>query len=98
MLGLSLQYHSSISQWCVYSGCSKHMESEKNKFVSLRKEKEGSAKFSNNKSAKIVGKEIVSLETNMLWQKNVLLIENMKHNMLSISQLCDQGHTLLFNS
>jgi hypothetical protein len=31
-------------------------------------------------------------------EENVLLVENMKHNMLSVSQMCDQGHTLLFNS
>jgi hypothetical protein len=30
--------------------------------------------------------------------ENVLLVENMKHNLLSVSQMCDQGHTLLFDS
>ena len=30
--------------------------------------------------------------------KNVLLIENMKPNMLSVSQMCDQGHVLTFTS
>ena len=30
--------------------------------------------------------------------ENVLLVDNMKHNPLSISQMCDQGHELLFNS
>jgi hypothetical protein len=29
---------------------------------------------------------------------NVLLVENMKHNMLSAIQMCHQGHTLLFHS
>jgi len=29
---------------------------------------------------------------------NVLLVEYMKHNMLSLSQMCDQGHTLPFDS
>ena len=29
---------------------------------------------------------------------NVLLIKNMKHNLLSVSRMCDQGHTFLFNS
>ena len=31
-------------------------------------------------------------------QKNVLLLENMTHNLLSVIQLCDQGHILTFNS
>jgi hypothetical protein len=30
--------------------------------------------------------------------KKFLFIENMKHNLLSVSQMCDQGHTLIFNS
>ena len=30
--------------------------------------------------------------------KNVLLVENMKHNLLIVSQMCDQGHTLTFDS
>jgi len=28
----------------------------------------------------------------------VLLIEDMKHNLLGVSQICDQGHTLSFDS
>jgi hypothetical protein len=27
-------------------------------------------------------------------EKNVLLVEDMKHNLLSVIQMCDQGHTL----
>lgn len=30
--------------------------------------------------------------------KNVLLIEYMNHNLLSVSQMYDQGHMLLFES
>lgn len=29
---------------------------------------------------------------------NSLLIENLKHNILSVSQTCDQGHILIFDS
>ena len=28
----------------------------------------------------------------------MLLIENMKHNLLSVIQMCDQGYILIFNS
>jgi hypothetical protein len=31
-------------------------------------------------------------------EENVLLVKNMKHNMLSVSEMCDEGHTLLFYS
>jgi hypothetical protein len=30
--------------------------------------------------------------------ENVLLFKNMKHNLLSVIQMCDQEHTLLFDS
>jgi hypothetical protein len=30
--------------------------------------------------------------------QNVLLVEDMKHNLLSVSQMCDQGHKLTFDS
>jgi hypothetical protein len=30
--------------------------------------------------------------------ENVLLVENMKHNILSVSQMCDQGHKVTFDS
>jgi hypothetical protein len=29
--------------------------------------------------------------------KNVLLVEYLKHNLLSISKMCDQGYTLMFD-
>ena len=30
--------------------------------------------------------------------KNVMFVENMNHNLLSVGKMCDQGHTILFNS
>jgi hypothetical protein len=30
--------------------------------------------------------------------ENVLLVEDMKHNLLSVSEMCDQGHKLVFDS
>jgi hypothetical protein len=30
--------------------------------------------------------------------QNVLLVEDMKHNLLSVSQMCDQGHKVTFDS
>jgi hypothetical protein len=31
-------------------------------------------------------------------EKNVLLVEDMKHNFLSVSQICEQGHKVTFDS
>jgi hypothetical protein len=67
-------------------------------FVTLKKEKYGSVLFGNDNSAKFIGKVTVKLGSKDTMTENVLLVENMKHNLLSVSQMCDQGHTLLFNS
>lgn len=60
----------------------------KNTFQSLQK-KEGIVTFGNNHLTKILGKGLVSLGRKDASTKNVLLIENMKHNILSVIQMCD---------
>jgi hypothetical protein len=95
---ISLQAQSRKSEWYVDSGCSKHMTGDKDIFVTLKKEKDGSVSFGNDNSTKIIGKGTIKLGSKDAMEENVLLVENMKHNLLSVSQMCDQGHTLLFNS
>jgi hypothetical protein len=53
---LSLQGKKKKHGWYVDSGCSKHMTGDKDKFLTLRKEKDGSVSFGNDDSAKIIGK------------------------------------------
>ena len=83
--------------WYVDSGCSKHMTGDKERFVSLKKDK-GLVMFGDSKSAKVIGKGNVRLSSKGCEAKDVLLVENMKHNMLSVSQMCDQRHELLFTA
>jgi peptide methionine sulfoxide reductase MsrB len=45
--------------WYVDNGCSKHMIDDRDKFLTLRKERDGSVSFRNDDSAKIIGKGIV---------------------------------------
>ena len=52
----------------------------------------------NDNSSKILGKGTINLGNKDVATKNVLLIENKKHNLLSVSQMCDQGHVLMFTS
>ena len=58
----------------------------------------GTITFGNDNSSKILGKGTISLGNKDTTSKNVLLIENMKHNLLSVNQMCDQGHVLTFTS
>ena len=81
----------------VDSGCSRHMIGNRNTFQTLQ-EKDGTTTFGNDNSSKILGKGTVSLGNKDATTKNILFIENMKHNMLSVSQTCDQGHIITFTS
>jgi transposase InsO family protein len=80
------------------SGCSKHMTGDQDKFLSLKRKEKGRVTFGDNVSAKILGKGTISLGNNRAKAENVLLVENMKPNLLSVSQTCDQGHILIFDS
>ena len=69
-------------------------------FISLKKEKGGNFTFGDNVSTKIIGKAIVSLDNKKVGAKYVLLVEGLKHNLLNVSQMCDQGtlaHSILKN-
>ena len=58
---VALQAKQKKRGWYVDSGCSKHITGDKNRFVDLKKENDGSVTFGNNKIAKILGRGIVSL-------------------------------------
>ena len=73
------------------------MTGNNNTFLSLQ-EKEGTITFGNDNSSKILGKGTVILGGKDTSEKNVLLIETMKHNLLSVNKMCAQGHILIFNS
>ena len=82
-------------QWYIYSGCSKLMGWDHNKFLTLKEEKWGNVTFGDNSSTRIVGKGTVSIDDGKTKTQNVLYVEGLKHNILSVSQMCDQGYNLL---
>jgi hypothetical protein len=95
---VSLQAKQKKHNWYVDSGCSKHMIGDRDKFVTLQKERNGSVSFRNDNPAKIIGEGIVRIGNKNTKEQNVLLVEDMKHNILSVSQMCDQGHKITFDS
>ena len=96
--GISLQaQNNNIGEWYVHSGFSKHMTGNKSAFVNIENDKV-SVSFGNNNSTKVLGKGTIKLGSENSLAENVLLVDNMKHNLLSTSQMCDQGHELTFNS
>jgi transposase InsO family protein len=74
------------------------MTGDRDKFLTLRKERDGSVSFGNDDSSKIIGKGIVRIGNKNEKAENVLLVEDMKHNLLSVSQMCDQGHKVTLDS
>ncbi|XP_043699332.1 uncharacterized protein LOC122650094 [Telopea speciosissima] len=80
--------------WILDSDCSSHMTSDKNKFTELNQYEGGSVKFGNSESAKIVGKGTVHLDDGKVRTSDILYVSGLKHNLLSISQMCDKGHKI----
>jgi hypothetical protein len=74
------------------------MTDDKDRFLTLIKERDGSIYFGNDDSAKIIGKGTDIIGNKNTKVENVLLLEYMKHNLLSVSQMCDQVHKVTFNS
>jgi len=93
---LALCAHSDENHWFVDSGCSRHMTGDKNKFVSLNN-KDGIVSFGSG-STKITGKGTIALVNGKGKAQNALLVEGFKHNLLSVSQICDQGHNVVFST
>ena len=82
--------------WHLDSGCSKHMTADPNKFIKLKYNK-GKVTFGDNFSSKIFGKGTLVVN-NKIKAENVLVVENLKPNLLSVIQTCDQGHICTFDS
>ena len=74
------------------------MTGDRDKFLTLWKERNGPVSFENDKSAEIIGEGIVWIGNKNKKAQNVLLVEYMKHNLLSVIQMCDQGQKVTFDS
>ena len=74
------------------------MTDDKKKFLTLKEVNGGSVTFGSNASARIARKGTISLNNGNTKIENVLYVDGLKHNLLNVSQMCDQGHILTFNS
>ena len=74
------------------------MIGDRDKFLTLIKERDGPVSFGNDGSTKIIGKYTVRIGNKNTKAENVLLVEDMKHNLISVIQMCDQGHKVTFDS
>ncbi|KAJ4973844.1 hypothetical protein NE237_007018 [Protea cynaroides] len=86
-----------LSPWILDSGCSSHMTGDKKMFQQLQQYEGGIVKFGNNEGAKVTGKGSISINNGKVKLHDVFYVSGLKHNVFSISQICDRGHEVIFN-
>lgn len=74
------------------------MSGDKSKFLTLREHISVNVTFGNDAPGKSRGKGIVSLNNGKGKAQDVLFVDGLKHNLLSVSQVCDRGCEVVFNS
>nr|KYP33248.1 Retrovirus-related Pol polyprotein from transposon TNT 1-94 [Cajanus cajan] len=84
--------------WYLDSGCSRHMTGDPSKFSSLKLKNEGFVTYGDNNKGKILGHGNIGNSSSSTLIENVLLVEGLKHNLLSISQLSDKGFKIEFDN
>ena len=88
----------SIKQkWYLDSGCSRDMISDESQFIILEAKNGGMVTFRDNGKRKIIGIGNIGI-TPSTCIENVLLVDSLKHNLLSICQLCDKDYKVVFES
>ena len=82
--------------WYLDSGCSRHMAGDRSLFKVFESKKGGNVTFGNGSKSQIKGKRIISLP-GLPDIVNVLYVEGLRVNLLSISPICDQDFMVLFS-
>ena len=82
--------------WYLNNGCSRHMIGDRSLFKVFESKKGGNVTFGDGNKSQIKGKGIISLP-GLLDIENVLYVEGLRVNLLSISQICDQDFMVLFS-
>ena len=82
--------------WYLDSGCSRHMSRDHSLFKVFETKKGGNVTFGDGSKSQIKGKGTISLPglPNIV---NVLYVEGLRVNLLSISQICNQDFMVLFS-
>ena len=82
--------------WIVDSGCSRHMTGDKNWFSSLKKASNTeSIIFGDASTSAVLTTGLVKVNENFEL-KNVALVEDLKYNLLSVSQTVDENFEVHF--
>jgi hypothetical protein len=96
--GLVLSTQKKKNTWYIDSGCSKYMTGDKDNFLSISKGKTRNVTFGNDERGKIKGKWMVSLSNGKGKDRDFMLVDGLKHNLFSVSQIFDRGCEVVFTS
>ncbi|XP_052624822.1 uncharacterized protein LOC128132337 [Lactuca sativa] len=81
--------------WYIDSGCSKHMTGNRNYLRDFKPiQTNQDVTFGNNMKAKIIG--YGNITNGNFTIKKVAFVDDLKHNLISVSQLCDNNLEVLF--
>ena len=72
------------------------MTGNENLFAFLSRRKGGTVTFGDNNKGRIIGHGSIGKSSSFIIE-NVLLVDGLMHNLLSISQLCDKGYEVIFD-
>jgi hypothetical protein len=90
-------YSSGGSSWVLDSGCTNHMTGERSMFSSYSPTTNSNDNivFGDNSKGEVIGlgKVAISLDHSI---SNVLHVDSLSYNLLSVSQLCEMGYNCLF--
>lgn len=66
------------------------MTGEKPMFLTLTMKEGGTVGFGGNQTGKTIGNSSISIH-------NIWFVDGLRHNLLSISQFCDNGYDVMFD-
>ncbi|XP_073019860.1 uncharacterized protein [Primulina eburnea] len=85
-----------IGHWYFYSGSSRHMTGSRKYLIDYVEQKCGRVTYGGGAKGKIVGKRTLNVE-GLPKLHNVLHVEGLNSNLISISQLCDDNFLVKFD-
>jgi len=83
--------------WYIDSGCSKHMTGDASTFIHNYPKNSGHVTYGDNNKGKILGVGKIGMNPST-YIEIFLLVDDIKHSLLNVHQLCDQDFLVSFDS
>lgn len=80
------------------NGFSRHVSRDRSTFLTWKPVEKANINFGNSEPDKTIVKGVVSLSNGRGKAKNVLYVGGLMYNMLSVSQMSDQGYDVIFKA